>query len=251
MLTTERKALLMDRLRRDGRIVAKAIAEEFMLSEDTIRRDLRELAAEGLLNRVHGGALPISPDLPDFATRTRIESDEKQRLASAAVTLVSPGQMLFLDGGTTNAALARILPRHFAFTVVTHSPTIAAELEQHPTAEVILLGGRLYKHSMVAVGAMTAEAIGRLRPDLFFLGVTAAHPTEGFSTGDIEEAAIKRQIVHQTVSTWILLTSNKLDAASPANVVASDQVTGLVVSNTVEAGRLSGFEVKGVRLLRA
>jgi DeoR/GlpR family transcriptional regulator of sugar metabolism len=251
MLTTERKALLMERLRREGRIVAKAIAEEFMLSEDTIRRDLRELAAEGLLNRVHGGALPISPDLPDFASRTRIEADEKQRLASAAIGLIAPGQMLFLDGGTTNAALARQLPRHFSFTVVTHSPTIAVELEHHPTVEVVLLGGRLYKHSMVAVGSVTAEAISRLRPDLFFLGATAAHPVTGFSTGDIEEASIKRQIVQQAATTWILLTSNKLDAASPATVVGCDQVTGMVVSEGVEASRLSGFEARGVRVLRA
>lgn len=66
MLTTQRKALILDILRRDGQVVAKRVAEDFSLSEDTIRRDLREMAAEGLLKRVHGGAMPLSPDLPDF-----------------------------------------------------------------------------------------------------------------------------------------------------------------------------------------
>ncbi len=83
---------------------------------------------------------------------------------------------------------------HFAFTVVTHSPTIAAALEHHPTAEVILCGGKIYKHSMVAVGAAAVAAIGLLAPDLFLLGVTARPSQHGLSTGDVEEAAIKRFI---------------------------------------------------------
>jgi DeoR/GlpR family transcriptional regulator of sugar metabolism len=193
MLTSERKALISDRLRRDGRLVAKAFAEELELSEDTIRRDLREMAAEGLLARVHGGALPVQPALPDFAARKQVASDEKRRLGQLAASLVRPGETVFLDGGTTNAEIARALPRDVTFTVITHSPTIAAELEHHPTAEVIVVGGRIYKHSMVAVGSIASTAIATFRPDIFFLGATAAHPRHGFTTGDFEEAAIKRQ----------------------------------------------------------
>ena len=143
MLTTQRKSLILDILRRDGQVVAKRVAEDFSLSEDTIRRDLREMAAEGLLKRVHGGALPLSPDLPDFSARRAVTSDAKQRLGTVAAGMVKAGQLIFLDGGTTTAEIARRLPRDIAFTVATHSPTIAAELEHHPTAEVILTGGRL------------------------------------------------------------------------------------------------------------
>src|SRR6202012_4708526 len=115
--------------------------------------DLREMAAQGLLKRVHGGALPLSPELPDFTAGGSIASDEKQALGAYAAGMIRPGRTIFLDGGTTTAAIVRHLPRDFAFTIVTHSPTIAGELEHHPTAEVILIGGRLYKHSMVATGA--------------------------------------------------------------------------------------------------
>ncbi len=138
--------------------------------------------------------MPISPEPADFSTRRDVSLEAKQRLGAKAASLVGPGQMIFLDGGTTTAEIARHLPRSFGMTVVTHSPTIAAELEHHPTADVVLIGGRLYKHSMVATGAATMAAVSRLRPDIFFLGVTAAHPVHGLSTGDFEEAAIKRHI---------------------------------------------------------
>jgi DeoR/GlpR family transcriptional regulator of sugar metabolism len=233
MLTTERKALILDRVRKDGRLVAKSIAEEFGLSEDTIRRDLREMAAEGLLSRVHGGALPIHPDLPDFTSRRAVASGEKQRLGAKAASMIRQGQIVFLDGGTTNAEIARALPRTFAFTVVTHSPTIAAELEHHPTAEILVIGGRLYKHSMVAVGAVASAAIATIRPDIFFLGATAIHQRLGFSTGDFEEAAIKRQIASQSAETWILAAAEKLDAASPVTVMPLEAATGVFVTSKV------------------
>lgn len=251
MLTIERKALITERLRQDGRLVAKAFAEELNLSEDTIRRDLREMAADGLLERVHGGALPIKPALPDFSERRSLASDEKQRLGAAAASLVQRGQMIFLDGGTTNAEIARALPRNFGFTIVTHSPTIASELEHHPTAEVILIGGRLYKHSMVAVGAVAAAAIATIRPDIFFLGATGVHPRHGFSTGDFEEAAIKRQIATQSANTFVALTTEKLDRASPVSIMPLESATGVIVGADLYEEGLDMLESAGLEIIRA
>jgi len=251
MLTIERKALITDRLRRDGRLVAKAFAEEMVLSEDTIRRDLREMAADGLLERVHGGALPIKPALPDFAERKSVATDEKRRLGSTAASLVRPGQMIFLDGGTTNAEIARALPRTFGFTVVTHSPTISAELEHHPTAEVMLIGGRVYKHSMVAVGAVAAAAIATIRPDIFFLGVTGVHSRHGFSTGDFEEAAIKRQIATQSANTYVALTLEKLDRASPVSIMPLEAATGVIVGRDLSDEGHDMLDAAGLEIVRA
>lgn len=232
MLTTERKAIILERLARDGKVVAKELAREMGLPEDTLRRDLRGLAADGLLQRVHGGALPASPDLPDFSTRKAIGVGEKGGLGGFAAGLVEPNMTIFIDGGTTNEALVAALPRQHAFAVITHSPTIAALLEHHPTAEVTLIGGRLYKHSMVAVGAMAAAAIDALRPDLFFLGVTGVHAQAGFSTGDPEEAAIKRLIASQSRRTVVLATHDKLGAVSPAIVLKPAEATLIVPKGT-------------------
>lgn len=249
MLTSERKALILDRLRRDGRLVARGFAEELDLSEDTIRRDLREMAAEGLLARVHGGALPLQPVLPDFAARKAVATEEKKRLGQLAATLINPGDTVFLDGGTTNAEIARALPRDFAITVVTHSPTIAAELEHHPSAEIILIGGRIYKHSMVAVGAIASAAIATMRPDIFFLGATAVHARHGFTTGDFEEAAIKRQIAAQSARTYVALTSEKLERASPVTIMPLESAAGVIVSGRAVAEQLEAMGSAGVEVL--
>ena len=251
MLTSQRKALILDILRRDGQVIAKRVAEDFELSEDTIRRDLREMAAEGLLKRVHGGALPVAPDLPDFTARRGLASDIKARLGARAAQMVKAGQLIFLDGGTTTAELARHLPRDIAFTVATHSPTIAAELEQHPTADVILCGGKLYKHSMVATGAVAMAAISALRPDIFFLGVTAVHPVHGFSTGDFEEAAIKRHIARCSAETHVLLTAEKFDLVSPCAVLPVNEVAGLIVPADMPAERLKPYADLNVAIAAA
>lgn len=249
MLTSERKSLILEHLKRDGRLVAKTFAAALNLSEDTIRRDLRDMAAEGLLARVHGGALPIQPALPDFATRKAVASDEKKRLGQLAATLVRRGETVFLDGGTTNAEIARALPRDFVFTVVTHSPTIAAELEHHPTVEVILIGGRIYKHSMVAVGSIASAAIATMRPDIFFLGATAVHSRHGFTTGDFEEAAIKRQIAAQSARTYVALTADKLDRASPVTIMPLEAATGVIVSGRGVAEQLEAMGSTGIDVL--
>ncbi len=251
MLTSQRKALIAERLNRDGEIVAKTLAAELDLSEDTIRRDLREMASEGLLKRVHGGALPLSPPLPDFATRQSLATDEKSALGARAAAMVTPGQVIFFDGGTTTAALARALPRSFPFTVVTHSPTIACELERHPTAEVVLIGGRLYKHSMVTMGAMALETIRGLKADIYFMGVTAAHPTHGLTTGDMEEAATKRTIAENAAATWVLLTQEKLDLASPWKIMPLATATGLIVPAALAPETLAPYRETGVEIVEA
>ncbi|OWV96951.1 DeoR family transcriptional regulator [Rhizobium sp. R72] len=251
MLTSQRKSLILDILRRDGQVIAKRIAEDFSLSEDTIRRDLREMAAEGLLKRVHGGAMPVAPDLPDFSTRKGVSSEEKARLGRKAASLVRPGQLIFLDGGTTTAEITRHLPRDFAFSVATHSPTIAAEFEHHPTASVILIGGKLYKHSMVAVGSVAMAAISQLRPDIFFLGATAAHPVHGLSTGDFEEAAIKRHIASCAAETYVPLTQEKFDRVSPCQVLPISGVSGIIVTADVAATTIDPYRNLTAEILEA
>ncbi len=246
MLTSQRKRLLLDELARTGQIVAKDLSQRLKLSEDTIRRDLRELAAEGLLQRVHGGALPASPAMGDFAARLNVAPDEKVAIGRAAAALVQPGQVVILDGGTTAMQMARHFAPDLRATVVTHSPTIAVELVSHRHIEVLLIGGRLFKHSVVSVGAAAIEAIGRIHADTYFMGVTGVHPKIGLTTGDFEEAQIKRALSKSAAETIVLASSEKLNAASPYVIVGISEITGMVVGAQVKNKALAPFEKLGV-----
>src|SRR5690349_23363103 len=118
-----------------------------------IRRDLRELASAGLVQRVYGGALPVSPAVADYAARTAVAPEGKRRVAASAAALVEPGSVVALDGGTTALAVVDALPRDLRATIVTHSPTIAVALAEHRDIDVEIIGGRLFRHSMIASGA--------------------------------------------------------------------------------------------------
>ena len=250
MLAAARKDLLLDRLRREGRIVAKEIAAELGLSEDSIRRDLRELDAAGLAQRVYGGALPASPAVVDYASRASVAPDSKRRVAAAAVALIEPGAAVILDGGTTTLAMIEALPRTWDGTVITHSPTIAAALLDH-RADVLLIGGQLFKHSAVACGAAAVEAAMRVSADLFFLGVTGVHPTAGLTTGDADEAAMKRTLASRAAETFVLASEEKIGSASRYAVLGLDAVAGIVTDAPASDPTLRALDTAGTRIVRA
>jgi DeoR/GlpR family transcriptional regulator of sugar metabolism len=255
MLTTQRKRLILARLADDGQIVAKQLALELGTSEDTIRRDLRELARGGKLQRVHGGALPASAAVGDLRARQHVSPQEKIELGAVGAAMIRPNQVVILDGGTTALQVARQLDPELRATIVTHSPTVAIEAAKHRHVEIILLGGRLFRHSMVNVGAAVIDAASRLRADIYFMGVTGVHPDAGLSTGDAEEAAVKRALLQRSAETVVLASSEKLMAASPFLVVALAEVSRLVVpaatpERTLRALRAGGVAVEKARTPR-
>ncbi len=249
MLTEQRKQQILKRLQDDGEIVAKSLSGEWGLSEDTIRRDLRTLAAEGLLQRVHGGALPASPAVADFAARSQMQPEAKQSIARTAAAMVRSGQVVFIDGGTTCQQLTRALPLDLNAIVVTHSPTIAVELLAH-RVEVVVIGGRLFKHSVVAVGAGALEGIQRIHADLYFMGVTGIHPKIGLTTGDLEEAHIKRALMAQAAETWVLASAEKLQTASSCVIAPCTEATGLIVEPGSRKRDTAVFENLGLAIHR-
>src|ERR1700759_4259312 len=209
MLAAERRDLLLARLRADGKIVAKDLAAELGLSADSIRRDLGELGAAGLCQKVSGGAVPASAALGDYAARRSIEPDSKQAVAARAVPLIQPGSVAILDGGTTTLAVARSLPASLRCTVITHSPTVASALVDHPGVEIIMIGGRVFKHSAVTCGAAAAEAAGTVSADLFLLGVTGVHPVHGLTTRGPGRAAVERTLAPPAAETYLLASRSE------------------------------------------
>ncbi|MFI6517767.1 DeoR/GlpR family DNA-binding transcription regulator [Spirillospora sp. NPDC050679] len=251
MLAAERRAHLLGLLAREGKIVAKDVAAELGISEDSVRRDLRDLAAEGLCQRVYGGALPVSPAVVDYAARQSVAPDGKQKVAAVAAALVRPGGALILDGGTTALAVARALPPDLDCTVITHSPTIAAALLDHVRAELFLLGGRVFKHSAVTCGAAAVEAAQNVSADLCLLGVTGVHPEAGLTTGDAEEAAMKRALSARAADTCILASSEKIGTASRFRVLPWEKVSGLITDADPGDAVIEQIKALGVEVMAA
>lgn len=251
MLTAQRKQLILGRLATHGQIVAGELALELGTSEDTIRRDLRELAQQGKLQRVHGGALPASAATGDLRVRQQVSSEEKQVLGRFGAQLIKPGQVVMLDGGTTAIQVARQLPADLRATVITHSPNVAVELAAHRHVDIIVLGGRLFRHSMVNVGASVIEAASRFRADLFFLGVTGAHPEAGLSTGDAEEADVKRALHARAAETVVLASSEKLLSASAFVIAPMKALSLLVVPDGTKPKTVAALRAGGVAVQKA
>lgn len=248
MLTQERKSYLLERLKLDGKVEAKAIARELGLSDDTIRRDLRELASEGKLQRVHGGALPKAAAEASLAVRRNISSQSKQRVGKAAAALIQPGQVVIIDGGTTALQLIKHLPEHQENTVVTHSPAVAVALEPFESVKVIMIGGVLYRHSMVNVGAASIDAMSHIQADTYFMGVTGIDLTVGLTTGDLEEAHIKKALSQRAADTIVMASKEKLEVASSFVVMPLNKASGIVLDTTAPKAFVKKLHKAGVEV---
>jgi DeoR/GlpR family transcriptional regulator of sugar metabolism len=191
---------------------------------------LRELAVEGRLQRVHGGALPSAQAAADLDTRLNIASASKQRVGKLAAGLIKSNSVVILDGGSTTLQIVRHLPLDHTCTVVTHSPSIAVALSNHHRVKLIMVGGVLFRHSMVNVGAAAIESMSHIRADCYFMGITGLSVEEGLSTGDLEEAHIKRALSERAAETVVLASEEKLGVASPYVVMPLEHATGVILN---------------------
>lgn len=249
MLTAERRHFILEILRRDKKVLSSELSVILKVSEDTIRRDLRELASSGLLQRVHGGALLTSPATASYADRQKQAPREKEAIARAAAKLVRPGQVVILDGGTTTLQVARHLPLDLQATIVTNSPPIAIALAEHPHIEVVMLGGQLYKKALVNVGAATVEALRMIRADLCLLGVCSLHPEVGISVPNLNEAHVKRAMIARAAEVVGLATAAKLDTAASYVVESIQALTYLVTAPTVVNEMLTAYKNLGLTVI--
>jgi DeoR/GlpR family transcriptional regulator of sugar metabolism len=248
LLKEERQSLLLDTLRREGKLLASELSARLSVSEDTIRRDLRELAREEKLQRVHGGALPRSPSAA-YSTRQGQSTEAKNAIARGAAKLIQDGQVIFMDGGTTNVQVAHHLPASLRATVVTNSPPLAVALADHEGVEVVLLGGRFYKRSQVTIGAATVEELQSFRADLCMLGVCSLHPEIGISIPDFEEAHIKRAMIACSAEVAGLVVADKLGTAHPYIVGPARALTYLITNAPASEEKLMPYHAIGLTVV--
>jgi DeoR/GlpR family transcriptional regulator of sugar metabolism len=248
LLPDERHRIIRQRLLLGKRVLALEMARELGASEDTIRRDLRELARLGVCERVYGGALPLSPASGSFDTRQRQKLGSKVALGQAAATIIATGQVIFLDAGTTNLEVARALPNHPNLTVATNSPAIAMELISHSNITLVVIGGLVNPGAGAALGARAIRDVQSISIDLSFLGACAVSVQDGVRAFIFEDAEFKRALVETSRAVAVAATTEKLGTTAPFHVALSTQLDILIVEADAQAGQLRGFKRAGVRI---
>jgi DeoR/GlpR family transcriptional regulator of sugar metabolism len=251
ILAAERQQQILARLVRDGRVLAAALAETFSTSEDTIRRDLRDLAGRGLCRRVYGGALPVSPASSSAQVRAGEAADRKAALGYELAALVAPESLVFVDSGSTNLAAAKAFPENLRLTVATHDPAIAAALMTKREITLWLIGGRVDPRIGAALGGRTLADVEALRPDLALLGVCALDPLEGVAAFDPGDAEIKRAILRNSSRVAAGVLNEKLETRAPFAIGRAESLDCVVLEADAPESVAVTFSERGISVRRA
>ena len=251
LMPAERQKEILERIRKDGRVLAAELAREYSTSEDTIRRVLRDLAAQGLCARVYGGALAISPASGDALQRRGEAIERKLALGEKLASIIQPGQFVFMDIGSTNLAAAKSLAKEMGVTVATHDPAIAAVLADRTDLTLITIGGQVNPRIGAAVDGQALRQILDLRPDLLLLGTCAIDAEDGIAAFHGEDAQMKRCLIERSGSIAIAALNEKLSVSAPFHVAGVDVISDLVAEVDAPKQVMSAFELKGIRVHQA
>lgn len=247
----QRQSLIRKRLAASGRVLAGELAREFGVSEDTIRRDLRDMAAAGLCHRVYGGALSVSPASVPLSERLKTAPERNQALAETAIRFIEAGTTVFVDAGTTNLAIVEALPHNVELTVATNAPTIAAALLDRPAVELIVVGGRIDRHVGGAIGAGAVRDAEALRPDLCMLGACGIDNRAGLTAFSYEDAEFKRFIARRSRSVLAAATGDKIATAAPYVVMPLADCAHLIVEHDADEAAVTDLAATGIDIVRA
>jgi DeoR/GlpR family transcriptional regulator of sugar metabolism len=250
MLKEERQQRILEMLRQEGKVMASGLSSILEVSEDTIRRDLNDLAGEKLIQRVHGGALLRAPEKGGFIARQKQGTNVKAELARVAVQFVRDGQVIIMDGGTTTLQVAQMLPQELQATIITNSPPVAIALADYPRLEVYLLGGKIYKDSLVTVGVDPVEKLRSVRADLCLLGICSLHPESGISVPNMDEAQVKQAMLASAAEVVALASEEKLNTAAQYIVGPIHELTHLVTEKSVPEEILAPYRKSGITVLQ-
>lgn len=231
MLKEERQNIILKRISNDSRVYVSTLSAELGVSDDTIRRDIVELEQQGLLTKVHGGAIARSGISIEFTERLNTDTEIKRQLVGKIVPLFKDNDVILIDGGTTNLELVKMLPADKHFTVITNSLPVATELSSRRNIEITMLGGQIIGSSQVTAGIMTYRALENIYPDWTIVGVSDIHPEKGLMTTIQEEAIVKRSFIEQGGNRVAIVTSNKLNTAHHYRFASLSEIEYLIVED--------------------
>ncbi|WP_454293852.1 DeoR/GlpR family DNA-binding transcription regulator [Salana multivorans] len=253
MYAPERHAQIVMLARAEGRVEVAALAKQFDVASETVRRDLTVLERRGLLRRVHGGAialerLPFEPTVPERDVRFAAEKDA---IARAATAEIAEATTLIVDGGTTTARFVAQLPLDRSFTVITQALPIATALAQRGNVNLLVIGGSNRGTTLTNVGPWATAAIGTLTADIAFLGTNGLTLERGLSTRDLAEAEVKSALAAAARRVVVLADHSKIGHDELVAFAPLDLVDTLVTDAAVDAHLASEIAAAGVEVVRA
>lgn len=249
MLNEERRRLIVETLHREGRVLVTSLARHFRTSQITIRKDLELLDNQGLIQRTHGGALPLQSGAlldPTLREKEKLHREEKIRIAMAAAKMVEEGQSVLLDSGTTTTAIARALKDIKKLVIITNAINIAAEVAG-TNIEVILTGGMLRKNSFSLVGPVAEQSLQQLSADILFLGVDGFDTKLGLFTPNLFEAQVNRTMVEISRKTVAVCDSSKFGRRSLCNIMPAMAVQHVITDKNIGKQDLQALREAGIK----
>ncbi|UMB61987.1 DeoR/GlpR family DNA-binding transcription regulator [Lutibacter sp. A80] len=249
MLKEERQNCILNKIRLNKKVLSVDLSHELNVSEDTIRRDLNELSSKKLIKKVHGGALTIENIAPSYEERRNHNLQEKNSIAKKAVKLIKSGQVIIMSGSTTNLQLAKIIPSNINATIYTYSLPIALQLTEHPSIEIIFIGGKIHKSAQVTVGLDVVSSISELRADLCFMGTGGINISNGMTEPNWEVSHIKKCMISVSNQVVALCTKNKINEIKRYTAVPINKIDTIVTDIDPKDSIFNNFKEKGVKIL--
>ncbi len=253
MYAVERRRQILTVARQDGRVGVAELSELLQVVPETVRRDLADLEKQGLVHRVHGGALPT--DRIGFEgtllSRSVRNQAAKIRIATRAVAELRDAEVVFLDEGSTAVALAASLDPHRPLTVVTASIPVAQAVTAHPRISLILLGGPVRAQSFAAAGDWPVRMLSELVIDVAFLGTNGLTAERGLTCPDLGVAAVKRAAVASSRRCVLMADATKLGGDSFVVFARLSDLDLLVIESTANKRLVEGIRQQGVQVVLA
>lgn len=240
MLKEERQAYIIHQINLHNKVLSSDLSVQLNVSEDTIRRDLNELAENGQVLKVYGGALSKSFQFP-FQEGNVYAKESKKEIAKKAITLIQNGMTVLVGGGTTMIELARLIPNDVQCTFFTISPLVALELAEKDNIDVILVGGKLSRNTNIVTGAQVINELSEIRVDLCLLGTNSLSVDEGITDSDWEVVQIKRAMIKASQKVVILSIAEKLNSNQKMRVAPLRDVSYLVTDLNPNNEKLKAF----------
>ncbi|WP_409416431.1 DeoR/GlpR family DNA-binding transcription regulator [Flavobacterium sp. PS2] len=249
MKKEERQNVILEYLSKEHRVTLIELSEYLNVSEDTVRRDVKELSDQGLLKAVRGGAVAPSPIPLHYRNREKHDLENKKIIAEKAISLLKDGQVVFIDGGTTSVALVASFPYDLKITIITNSFPVAALVEDLPNIELIFAGGKMCKTSFATSSIETIDFFRNFRADVCILGVCSIHHERGITGIMYDDSQIKKNMIQNSNFVIALSSIEKVGTAEAYFVCPIKDINVLVTNNDPEDELLKPYKDAGITIV--